>query len=159
MYEKCFTLLVENEGLGGKCSYLFRLNRFLQCESNSDGDEISVLCVLTLCELTSEIVKARESFLAGCIGCNYLELNLEVALGLPGEVIGCNDVRWPTFGLTSLSSAEISVIDMCEVRERIQMISSDFLKSKKSHPLDELNRCSLLYVDILALFSRLECHC
>lgn len=157
MYEKCFLILAENESSDERFGYLFKLIKFLKCESNSGGDDVWVLCVLTLCELASEMVKTRESFLAECVDFNSLELDLKVALRLPGENIESDDVRWPVFGSTGLHSTNANVIDMCEVRGRIENNSSEFRKNKKLHPLDELSRCSLLCVDVLALYSRLEC--
>lgn len=150
-YEKCFSLFAESEN-STESGYLFKLNKSLQCEKERRNGDARAWCILTLCDLAGEIVKTRDQLLTSSAEFNPLEIDLKIALNLPGDKIENDEVHWHAFGL-GVESMDIKAVDIAQIRERLEKSMITIPNNPDSGPLDELNRLSSLYVEVLAMLS------
>lgn len=150
-YEKCFSLFAESESLT-ESGYLFKLNKSLQCEKDGRNGDAHAWGILTLCDLAGEIIKTREQLLTSSAEFNPLDIELKIALNLPGEKIENDEIHWHAFGL-GVESMDSQAVYIAKVRERLEKIIITIPNNPVSGPLDELNRLSSLYVEVLAMLS------
>lgn len=154
-YDKCFSLFTESESSNEQCGYFFKLNKLLQREREGKRGDARAWGILTLCDLADEIVKIREQLLANSVNFNPLDMDLKMALNLPGEQIACNEIHWPAFGFGSVENMGVRAADIGQVRERLEKIMITMPKNQNVGPLEELGKLSSIYVDVLAMLSRL----
>lgn len=152
-YDNCVSIFAESERSNEQCDYLFKLNKSLQYEREGKGDDARAWGILALCDLTGEIVKARDQLLANSVNSNTLNIDLKIALNLPGEQIECDEIHWAAFGFGSVENMEIKTVDTTQVCERLEKSMMTMPKKINHDPLDELSRLSSLYVDVLARLS------
>lgn len=152
-YDRCFSLFDESENSNEQCGYFFKLNKSLQCEIAGKGEDARAWGILALCCLTDEIVKIREQLLANNINLNPLDIDLQIALNLPGEQIECYEIYWPAFDFGYVENTGNKTVDIAQVRERLEKSMMLMPENKNFDPLGELSRLSSFYIDVLAWLS------
>lgn len=154
MYEKCLYFLADSEGLNKQCDYSFKLNMLLLSEREGRNDDAHAWGILTLCDLIDEISKAREGVLANSANLNIFDIDLKLALSLPGEKIECDEIFWSAFGFGDEEYVGGKAADITQFRKRLEKSIAVIQKNKNVGPLDEINRLSSIFGDVLSMLSR-----
>jgi hypothetical protein len=156
MYEKCLSFLADSEGLNGQCDYSFKLNMLLIKERAGGDDDARAWGVLTLCDLMGEISRLRDEVLVNSTGHNPFDMDLMLALRLPGEKMECDEIVWSVFSFDDVDDVGGKTVDIAKVRDRLEKSMGAIEKSNRFCSLDDIGRLSSIYGDVLAMLSRLS---
>lgn len=154
LYGQCLSLLSESKSSDGRYGYISKLNKSLKCEREGKIGDARAWGILTLCDLTDEVVKVREQLVASSIGFSPLERDLKIALSLPGEQTECNEIDWAAFGFCSVESIHGRAVDCTQVRERLESSMVTLSDDENFSLLEKLRGLSLLYIDVLTMLSK-----
>ena len=150
-YKDCIATINECGAVEQKLDFIYKIRKFLSClETPLDGGVVT-WGILALSDLEDEIFHAIKHSSTGNSNSNPLDLELNIALNLPGEHIKSATRSW-NHGL-KINSEDDHVEDCVEQAKKSVLARIDLMKGmKQRRDIEELRAMSQLYADVLIVF-------
>ncbi|WP_144424908.1 hypothetical protein [Pseudomonas trivialis] len=150
-YQDCISTINEGDALDQKLDFTYKVVRFLSCVGTPHNGCAITWGILALADLEDKISNAIKQRSTSGFDSNPLDLELQIALDLPGEHFGA--VARPWISRPSVTS-EDDYIDNCveQAKKRVLVRITVMEGIKQRVNVEDLREMSQLYADVLIVF-------